>query len=196
MLCSSPHGIPPSRLVEALVARRARGLTVVAPDLASPSVGVGRLIEAGCIKRAIVAQAGRNPAARRRMMRGEFVLELLGRDRFLYRILASGQHLGGVLAPPSRMQKADPGLRVELDGISFLVERPLRAQFAVLGAREADAFFNLAYARETAEIAKLMAKAADCVIAEPEVLRPRLALPPLAVQTSGVVVSYLVPPAA
>lgn len=196
MLCAPPPGSAPARLVEALVARRARGLTVIARDLGSPGAGVGRLIEAGCVARAIVAQTGRNPVARRRMMRGEFVLDLLGPERFVERIRAAGQGLGGLLVQPGHAHVADPGPRVDLDGIPFVVERPPRARFALLGAREADAFFNLAYARETADLAGLMAKAADCVIAEPEVLRPRVALSPSAVQTSGVAVSYLVLPAA
>lgn len=178
------------------MARHARGLTVIARNLASPGAGVGRLIEAGCVARAIVAQTGRHPVARRRMMRGDFVLDLRGPERFVERIRAAGQGLGGLLVPPDHAHVADPGLRVELDGSSFVVERPLRARFALLGAREADAFFNLAHARETADLAGLMAKAADCVIAEPEVLRSRVALSPSAVQTSGVAVSYLVPPAA
>lgn len=196
MLCGPPPGSAPARLVDALVARRVRGLTVIARDLASPGAGVGRLIEAGCVARAIVAPTGRNPVARRRMMRGDFVLDLLGPERFVERIRAAGQGLGGLLVPPGHTHVADPGPRVDLDGISFVVERPLRARFAVLGARETDAFFNLAHARETADLVGLMAKAADCIIAEPEVLWLRVALSASAVQTSGVAMSYLVPPAA
>jgi acetate CoA/acetoacetate CoA-transferase alpha subunit len=193
MLCGPPPGIAPPRLVQALVTRRVRNLTVIARDLASPDAGVGRLIEAGCVARAIVARAGGNAVARRRMMRGEFALELLGPERFVERIRATGRGLGGVLLPPGRWSVTDQQLLIELDGLSHVVERPLRAQFALLAASRADAYLNLAYARGTPDVASLMASAAECVIVEPETVE-KDALSPSVLQTSGIAVTYLVRP--
>ncbi len=196
MLCGSPPAGAPCRVVEALVARAARRLTVIVPDLADPGAGVSRLIEARCVARVVAGRLGHNPVARRRLMRAEFELELVGLERLIGRIRAAGEGLGGLLVPPGPAQGADPRPQVDLDGLSFRVERPLRAHFALLGAREADAFRNLSYARETSDLARLMARAADCVIAEAERLRLRAPLPAAAVQTSGVVVNYVVPPTA
>jgi acetate CoA/acetoacetate CoA-transferase alpha subunit len=181
--------------VEALVARRARHLTIIALDFGAPGIGVGRLIEAGCVGHAIVARAGDNPVARARMMRGAFAVELLGIESFTERIRAAGRGLGGVLVPAHRAAGAEPRPLVALDGLPFAVERPLRAQFALLAASRADAYFDLAYAQGTSEMAALMAGAADCVVAEPAGPVEQDALPTSVLQTSGVVVSYLVCPA-
>jgi acetate CoA/acetoacetate CoA-transferase alpha subunit len=107
------------------------------------------------------------------------------------RIRATGRGLGGVLVRPGRRVGTDPQLLIELDGLPHVIERPLRAQFALLAASRADAYFNLAYARGTADLASLMASAADCVIAEPETV-DRHSLPSSVLQTSGVTVTYLV----
>jgi acyl CoA:acetate/3-ketoacid CoA transferase alpha subunit len=56
-----------SRVVEALVERGARGLTIIGNDTARPEIGVGRLIEAGCVARAIVSHIGTNPMTQRKM---------------------------------------------------------------------------------------------------------------------------------
>ncbi|WP_270937958.1 CoA-transferase [Falsiroseomonas oryzae] len=195
MLCGpSPVGAP-SRIVNALVARRARDLTLLVPDLAVPGAGVSLLIEARCVTRIVAARLGDNPVARRRLMRSEFDLDLVGPERFLERIRAAGRGLGGILMPTD--SRGQPGQQpvLDLDGRSFSVERPLRACFAVLVAREADSSFNLAYAHGTPEVAPLMAEAADCVMAEAELMPAPAALPVSALQTSGVRVSYLVPAA-
>jgi len=194
MLCGPRPGVAPPRLVEALVARRARRLTIIAFDLASPGTGIGRLIEAGCVARAIVAQTGGNPVARKRMMRGELAIELLGRERFTERIRATGRGLGGLLVRPDRRPGEDSRRVIEIDGVPHLLERPLRARFALLAASRADAFFNLAYADGTPDVASFMASAADCVIGEPDMVE-KDALPSSLLQTSGVAVDYLVPAA-
>jgi acetate CoA/acetoacetate CoA-transferase alpha subunit len=191
MLCGPRPGVAPPRLVEALVARHARRLTIIAFDLASPGTGVGRLIEAGCVDRAVVAQAGGNPAARKRMMRGELAIELLGPDRFTERIRATGNGLGGLLVRPDRRSAEDTRRVIDVDGVPHLLERPLRARFALLGVSRADAFFNLAYAHGTPDVASFMASAADCVIGEPDIVE-KGALPSSVLQTSGVAVDYLV----
>jgi acetate CoA/acetoacetate CoA-transferase alpha subunit len=51
----------PERIVDALVARGARGLTVIGNDTARPGLGIGKLIEAGCVARAVVSHIGTNP---------------------------------------------------------------------------------------------------------------------------------------
>ena len=129
------------------------------------------------------------------MMRGEFAVELLGPESFTERIRATGRGLGGVLVPPDRRWgRGGSGAGHRCRWPATRLERPLRAQFALLAASRADAYFNLAYAHGTAEVASFMASAADCVIGEPETVE-RDALPSSVLQTSGVAVTYLVRPA-
>jgi acetate CoA/acetoacetate CoA-transferase alpha subunit len=52
----------PERIIDALVARGARGLTVIGNDTARPGLGIGKLIDAGCVARAVVSHIGTNPA--------------------------------------------------------------------------------------------------------------------------------------
>jgi hypothetical protein len=61
----------PMRIVEALVERQARQLTIIGNDTARPGAGVGRLIEAGCVARAVVSHIGMNPKTQQKMMAGE-----------------------------------------------------------------------------------------------------------------------------
>src|ERR1043166_3565165 len=61
----------PERIVDALVARRTGGLTVIANDTAAPGVGVGKLVRAGLVRRAIVSHIGLNPETQQRMIAGK-----------------------------------------------------------------------------------------------------------------------------
>ena len=60
----------PHRIIAALVARGARGLTVIANDTARPDVGIGRLITAGCVAKVVVSHIGSNPETQRLMLAG------------------------------------------------------------------------------------------------------------------------------
>src|SRR4051812_19776376 len=89
----------PERLVDALVARAARGLTVTANDTARPGIGIGKLIDAGCVARVVVSHVGTNPVTQRRMLEGELHVELVPQGTLAERIRAGGAGLGGVLTP-------------------------------------------------------------------------------------------------
>jgi acetate CoA/acetoacetate CoA-transferase alpha subunit len=81
---------------------------------------------------------------------------------------------------------------IEIDGVSFLLELPMRADFALLRAHEADYNRNLTYRLTAANFNPIIALAADCVIAEPDEIVPVGVIPPDAVRTPGVLVHHLV----
>ena len=89
----------PRRLRDALVARGASGLTVIANDTARPGVGIGKLISAGCVSRVITSHIGTNPETQARMISGEIEVELVPQGTLAERIRAAGAGLGGVLTP-------------------------------------------------------------------------------------------------
>ncbi|MEF9602269.1 acetyl-CoA--acetoacetyl-CoA transferase subunit alpha, partial [Paracoccus sp. PXZ] len=64
----------PHRTIAALVARQARDLTVIANDTARPGVGIGKLIGAGCVARAIVSHIGTNPETQKLMLEGKLAV--------------------------------------------------------------------------------------------------------------------------
>jgi acetate CoA/acetoacetate CoA-transferase alpha subunit len=183
----------PERIIDALVARGVRSLTVIGNDTARPGLGIGKLIDAGCVARAIVSHIGTNPVAQKKMLAGDMEVDLVPQGTLAERIRAAGAGLGGVLTPTGVGTEAAQGRQVlELEHGTFLLEPPLRADFALIHAREADHFFNLTYRLTAANFNPLMAMAAGCVIAEADEIVPIGVIPPDAVRTSGVLVDYLV----
>jgi len=183
----------PDRLIDALVARGARALTIIGNDTAYPTVGVGRLIEAGCVARVEVSHIGTNPTTQRLMSAGAIEVELIPQGTLAERIRAGGSGLGGVLTPTGvGTIVAQDKQFIEIDGASFLIEKPLRADFALLRAHEADYYRNLTYRLTAANFNPVMAFAADCVIVEPDEIVPVGVIPPDAVRTPGVLVSHIV----
>ena len=183
----------PERIFDALVARGARGLTVIGNDTARPGVGVGKLIDAGCVARAIVSHIGTNPVTQKKMIAGEIAVDLIPQGTLAERIRAAGAGLGGVLTPTGAGTVVADGKQViEVDGRQFLLELPLRADFALLHAHEADYNCNLTYRLTATNFNPVMAYAADCVIAEANEIVPSGVIPPDAVRTPGILVHHLV----
>jgi acetate CoA/acetoacetate CoA-transferase alpha subunit len=183
----------PDRLIDALAARGARGLTLICNDTAMPGVGVGKLIEAGCVSHVKASHIGTNPMTQKKMIAGEIEVELIPQGTLAERIRAGGSGLGGVLTPTGVGTVVADGKQViEIDGASFLLEMPLRADFALLRAHEADYLGNLTYRLTAANFNPVMAFAATCVIAEPNEIVPVGVIPPDAVRTPGVLVHHIV----
>src|SRR3954470_685301 len=137
----------PERLIDALVARKARDLTVIANDTAKPGLGIGKLIDAGCVSRAIVSHIGTNPVTQRRMLDGTLAVDLVPQGTLVERIRAGGAGLGGVLTPTGAGTVVAEGKqRIEVNGKHYLLETALRSQFALVHAFLADYLGNLSYA--------------------------------------------------
>lgn len=183
----------PERVIDALVARKARGLTIIGNDTARSGIGVGKLIDAGCVARVMASHIGTNPVTQAKMIAGEIAVELIPQGTLAERIRAGGSGLGGILTPTGIGTVVQDGKRViEVNGRRFLLELPLRADFALLHAHEADYEGNLTYRLTATNFNPLMALAADCVIAEPNEIVPTGAIPPDAVRTPGILVNHLV----
>jgi acetate CoA/acetoacetate CoA-transferase alpha subunit len=182
----------PDRLFDALVARGARNLTVIGNDTARPGVGVGKLIDAGCVAKAIVSHIGTNPVTQKKMIAGEIEVELVPQGTLAERIRAAGSGLGGVLTRTGIGTVVAEGKQtVQVNGAEYLLELPLAADFALIKAREADYNFNLTYRLTATNFNPVMALAGRTVIAEPDEVLPVGVIPPDAVRTPGVLVHYL-----
>lgn len=182
----------PERMIDALVARGVGGFTVVANDTAMPGHGIGKLVAAGLVARAIVSHIGLNPETQARMMSGEMEVELVPQGTLVERIRAAGVGLGGVLTATGIGTPVEDGKPVvEVDGQRYLLERPIRGDFALIAAKQADYKGNLEYALTAHNFNPIMALAAETVIAEPHVIVPVGAIPPDAVKTPGVLVDHL-----
>jgi acetate CoA/acetoacetate CoA-transferase alpha subunit len=182
----------PERMIDALVARGARGLTVIANDTARPGHGIGKLISAGAVSRAIVSHIGTNPETQQKMIAGELAVELVPQGTLAERVRAAGAGLGGILTPTGVGTVVAEGKQeIELDGVRYVLERPLAADIALIEAHEADYNFNLTYRLTATNFNPLMALAARMVIAEPKEIVPVGVIPPDAVKTPGILVTHL-----
>jgi acetate CoA/acetoacetate CoA-transferase alpha subunit len=183
----------PERIIDALVARGARGLTIIGNDTARPGVGVGKLIDAGCVARVIVSHIGTNPVTQKKMIAGEITVDLVPQGTLIERIRAGGCGLGGFLTPTGLGTVVAEGKQViEVAGRSYILELPLRADVALILAHEADYNRNLTYRLTATNFNPVIALAAELVIAEPNEIVPTGVIPPDHVKTPGVLVHHLV----
>ena len=183
----------PERLIDALVARGARDLTVIANDTARPHRGIGKLVVARAVSRVITSHIGLNPETQKQMIAGELDVELVPQGTLIERIRSGGMGLGGVLTPTGLGTAVEEGKQViEVDGKRFLLEKPITADFALVAAWQADYVGNLAYMLTAHNFNPIIAMAARTVIAEPESIVPTGVIPPDAVKTPGVLVDHLV----
>jgi acetate CoA/acetoacetate CoA-transferase alpha subunit len=183
----------PDRLVRALAKAGRRDLTLISNDGARPPAGPSPLIEAGCVRRLIVSHIGLNKEAQARMLDGRMEVELVPQGTLVERIRAAGVGLGGVLTPTGVGTAVQDGKPViEVDGKPYLLEKPLRADFALIAAWRCDYLGNLAYDLTARNFNPVMALAADTVIVEPREIVPVGVIPPDEVQTPGALVDVIV----
>ena len=183
----------PERLVDEIVRQGKRNLTVIANDTAKPAVGIGKLVGAKLLRRAIVSHIGLNPETQKQMMAGAIEVELAPQGTLIERIRAGGFGLGGILTPTGVGTVVEKGKRtIEVDGKSYLLETPLRANFALVHAFLADYLGNLSYALTARNFNPVMAMAADTVIVTAEHIVPVGLIAPDHVVTPAPVVDYLV----
>ena len=183
----------PERVVDELVRQGKRGLTVIANDTAMPGVGIGKLVTARLVAKAIVSHIGLNPETQQRMLAGEMDLELVPQGTLIERIRAGGHGLGGVLTPTGVGTVVEKGKqKIAVNGKDYLLETALRADFALVNAFLADYLGNLAYALTARNFNPMIAMAADTVIADADNIVPVGVIAPDHVVTPAPIVDYLV----
>ena len=183
----------PDKIIDALVAAGKKDLTLIANDTALPGRGIGKLVSAGAFRRVVVSHIGLNPETQRQMNAGILEVELVPQGTLIECIRAGGVGLGAVVTPTGLGTVLEEGKQVlEIDGEKFLVEKPIRADFAFIAARQADYLGNLEYSLTAQNFNPTMAMAADTVVAEPEHIVPVGVIPPDAVRTPASLVDHLI----
>ena len=183
----------PERVVDEIVRQNKRDLTIIANDTATPDKGIGKLVAAKLLRKAIVSHIGLNPETQRQMMAGELEVQLVPQGTLIERIRAGGFGLGGILTETGVGTSVQDGKQViNVAGKTFLVELALRADFALVQAFVADYLGNLGYALTARNFNPVIAMAADTVIVSAENIVPVGVIPPDHVMTPAPVVDYLV----
>jgi acetate CoA/acetoacetate CoA-transferase alpha subunit len=183
----------PERLVDELVRQGKRNLTVIANDTALPGVGIGKLVTAGLLRKAIVSHIGLNPETQQQMLAGKLEVELVPQGTLIERIRCGGMGLGAVLTPTGVGTVVEQGKRkLEVEGKDYLLEPALRADFALVQAMLADYLGNLSYALTARNFNPVIAMAADTVIVTANHIVPVGVIAPDHVMTAAPIVDYLV----
>jgi len=183
----------PERIIDEIVRQKKRDLTVIANDTAAPARGIGKLVDAKLLRKLIVSHIGLNPETQRQMMAGELEVELVPQGTLIERIRAGGYGLGGILTQTGIGTSVEEGKRrIDVDGRSYLLELPLRADFALVQAFLADYLGNLSYALTARNFNPVMAMAAQTVVVCAEHIVPTGVISPDHIMTPAPVVDYLV----
>jgi len=183
----------PERVVDELVRQGRRDLTVIANDTAVPGRGIGKLVGARLVGKTIASHIGLNPETQQQMIAGTMEVTLVPQGTLIERIRAGGCGLGGVLTPTGVGTIVEEGKhRIDVDGKSYLLESPLRADFALIHAFLADYLGNLSYALTARNFNPVIAMAADTVIATADNIVPVGVIAPDHVVTPAPIVDYLV----
>jgi acetate CoA/acetoacetate CoA-transferase alpha subunit len=183
----------PERLIDEIVRQNKRDLTVIANDTAAPGKGIGKLVDAKLLRKAIVSHIGLNPETQRQMLAGTLEVELVPQGTLVERIRAGGHGLGGILTQTGLGTSVEGGKQhVVVNGKSYLLETPLRADFALVQAFLADYLGNLSYALTARNFNPVMAMAAETVIVCAEHIVPTGVISPDHVVTPAPLVDYLI----
>jgi 3-oxoacid CoA-transferase A subunit len=186
-------GAPLTLIAALLEAPAASGLTVVSNNLGEPGRGLGRLLLDGRVRKAIGSYFTSNPDVVEWYTAGRLEVELVPQGTLAEAIRAGGAGIGGfyvrtgvgTLLAEGREQR-------EIDGATYLFQRPLKADVALVRAARADALGNLTYTRTARNFNPDMATAARLVIAEVDEVVPVGALPPEEVVTPHLYVDHVV----
>ena len=183
----------PETLVDAVLKRNVRNLTVIGNDTGTPEIGIGKLVVNRQLKKVIVSHIGTNPETGKQMHAGELEVELVPQGTLAERIRSAGFGLGGILTPTGVGTPVEIGKQVlELDGRKYLLERPLKADVALLKAYKADKAGNLIFRRSARNFNPVMAPSADIVIVEAATIVETGMIDPDEVITPGIFVDFLV----
>ncbi|MEJ2762659.1 3-oxoacid CoA-transferase subunit A [Photobacterium sp. MCCC 1A19761] len=182
----------PEHLIDILLDSQVKNLTLITTDTGTPNSGSGRLIAAKRVRRLLASHIGTNPETGRQMVAEELEVELIPQGTLAERIRAAGAGLGGVLTPTGLGTVIAEGKPViEVDGEMFLLEKPLRADLALIRGSVVDSKGNTFYRRTTQNFNPLMAMAAETVIVEAHELVEAGAIAAESIHTPGLFVDHI-----
>lgn len=183
----------PFKIVDAMIDKGVKDITLIANDTAFPEVGIGKLIVNKQVKRLITSHIGTNKETGNQMNAGELDVELVPQGTLAERIRAGGAGLGGVLTPTGLGTVVEKGKEViEVDGKKYLLEKPLKADIALIVGAKVDKKGNIQYNKATRNFNPLMATAADVVIVEADEVVEIGEIDQDHVVTPGIFVDYIV----
>ena len=182
----------PENLIRALHARGTKGLTIISNNAGVDDFGAGILLRARQVKKMISTYVGENKEFERQFLSGEIEVELVPQGTFSERMRAGGAGIAGFFTPTAYGTIVAEGKETRIiDGKGYVLEPPLRADFAFVKAWKGDRLGNLVYRRTARNFNPVMATAARVTIAEVEELVEPGAIDPDHVVTPGIFVKHI-----
>ena len=182
----------PENLIAALHARGTRGLTVISNNAGVDDFGIGVLLKSRQVRKMISTYVGENKEFERQFLTGEVEVELVPQGTFSERIRAAGAGIGGFFTPTGYgTLVAEHKETRTIDGTPYVLEQPLKADYAFVKAWKGDRTGNLVYRKTARNFNPVMATAADVTIAEVEELVEPGAIDPDHVVTPGIFVRHI-----
>ncbi|MEQ8274868.1 MAG: CoA transferase subunit A [Deltaproteobacteria bacterium] len=187
-LCGNPEN-----LITALHARGLKDLTVISNNCGTTEHGLGILLQAKQLKKMISSYVGENKEFERQFLSGELEVELCPQGTLAERIRAGGAGIGAFYTPTAFGTKAAEGKETRnFDGVDYVLERPLKADFTFVRAYKADRWGNCVFRKTARNFAPMMCMAGKVTIVEAEHIVPLGELDPDQIHTPGVFVQRVV----
>src|SRR5690349_19800231 len=182
----------PENLIAALRARGTTGLTIISNNAGVDDFGIGILLRARQIRKMISTYVGENKEFERQFLTREIEVELVPQGTFAERIRAGGAGIGGFFTPTAYGTIVAEGKETRIiDGKPYVLEMPLKADFAFIRAWKGDRVGNLVYRRTARNFNPVMATAAAVTIVEVEHLVEPGQIDPDHIVTPGIFVTHL-----
>jgi 3-oxoacid CoA-transferase subunit A len=187
-LCGNPEN-----LIAAIRRRGCKDLDIISNNCGVDDKGLGVLLFAGQVRSMTSSYVGENKHFEKLYLSGELKVELVPQGTLAERIRAGGAGIGAFYTPTGVGTPIAEGKEVrEIDGRMYLLEYPLRADYAIVKAWKGDTHGNLVFHATANNFNQAMATAGRITIAEVEQLVPAGQLDPDFVHTPGIFVDRII----
>src|SRR3954464_6672536 len=163
----------PENLIAALRKKNVNGLTIISNNCGTTELGLGILLANKQVKKMVSSYVGENKIFEKQFLSGELEVELNPQGTLAERIRAGGCGIGGFYVRTGVGTEVAKGKETKtIDGQEYVLEKPLKADFAIVRAWKADTFGNLVFRKTARNFSPLMCMAAKVTIVEVEHLVP------------------------
>lgn len=182
----------PENCIAALLNKGVHHLTCISNNAGVDDFGIGLLLHTRQVKKMIASYVGENAEFERQLLSGELEVELLPQGTLAERIRAGGAGIPAFYTPAGVGTEVAAGKEIrEFDGKMYLMERWLKADFALIKAWKGDTAGNLVYKGTARNFNPMMATAGKITVAEVEELVPAGQLDPNEIHTPGIFVQRI-----
>ncbi|WP_372886162.1 3-oxoacid CoA-transferase subunit A [Psychrobacter sp.] len=185
----------PAELIDALIERNAKDLTIVSNNAGNGETGLALLLKSGCVRKIICSFPRQHDSYifDDLYRSGKIELEVVPQGTLAARMQAGGSGLGAIYTPTAYGTLLAEGKETRtIDGVNYVLEYPVKADFALIKAFKGDRWGNLTYRKAARNFGPIMAAASKHTIAQVSEVVELGALDPEHIITPGIFVHEVV----